>query len=181
VDPDADRRLVAEHLDREQTAAAWALRAVPPIELFLPPGGPLVVEATSGDAPPRGFAVADGVVHDLGEDAGALAFLRGPGAALDPLTLIVVLARYRLPAIVGGGPVLLVTAPTELHPAVAGPAVPVDLTRDGAAIVFTTQVWLPAGGDAMVVGVDRWRLVAGDDAALAGEVLRRVTVGEGVA
>ncbi len=181
---DAARRLVAEHLDRARPAGdrtAGSLRDVPPIELFLPPAGPQLVEETAGDAPPHGFAVADGVLYDLGEERGVLAFLRGPGVALDPLALVLVVARYRLPALVGGGPVLLVTAPSELHPAVAGPDVPVDLSRDGDAIVFTTQAWLPAAGGGTLVAVDRWRLVIGGAAALDGEALRRTTVGRGVA
>jgi hypothetical protein len=94
MDDGSPRRLVDSYLAREH-GGGWALREVPPIELFLPPQGPHVVEAGGArdGAPPRGFAVADGAVHDLGGADGLERFLRGPGAALDPLPLILLVAR----------------------------------------------------------------------------------------
>jgi hypothetical protein len=145
---------------------------LPPIELLLPPGGPRVVEALGADGRTRGFAIAGDDVHDLSDPGGFERFLRGPGAALDPLTLILLAARYRLPAIAGGEPLRLVTSAAELHPSVPAGAIPVDLVRDGAGFAFTTE--FRATGDGVLrVGVDRWHMATGPAAALGGRALHR--------
>jgi len=165
------RRLVESRL-----GGRVPLRAVPPLELFLPPAGPHVVEAAGDDGPPHGFAVAGGAVYDLGDPIGLDEFLRGPGTALDPLPLVLLVARYRLPALVGASPVRLVTSAAELHPAVATPGVPLDLSREDGAIAFTTQFCAADADGTVRVGVDRWRLSAGDDARLEGRRLQRAVL-----
>ena len=162
------RRLVDSRL-----GGGRPLREVPPVELFLPPAGPHVVEVAGDDGPPHGFAVAGAAVYDLADPIGLDEFLRGPGTALDPLPLVLLVTRYRLPALVDASPVRLVTSAAELHPSVAAAGVPVDFSREDGAIAFTTQFSAAAPDGSVRVGVDRWRLAAGDDALLEGRTLKR--------
>jgi hypothetical protein len=123
-------------------ATRAGVREVPQAELLLPLDGPRVLETAGTDGRVLGFALAGATLFELHDEQGLLAFLRDVGGALDPLALILLVTRYRLPGLVGAEHV-------ELDPA--------GLTVDGPAIAFATD----AGG-----ARDRWRLVTGSDAAL---------------
>ena len=170
----APRQLVERHL-AEGAGGAPTLRDVPPIELLLPPFGVHLVETVGDSEPPRGFAVdGDGHVHALHEADGLAGLLRS-GVQLDPLALILVVARYRLPALTGVWPVNLVTSLTDLDPASVAVSPPLDLVVDDGDTAFTTEVHTPRADGRVHVRLDRWRLATGA-ASLDGDVLLDVTV-----
>jgi hypothetical protein len=130
----AARERIAGALLRAATAAP--LRDVPQAELLLPLDGPRVVEATGADGRVLGFALVGATLFELHDGDGLLAFLREGARGLDPLALVLLVCRYRLPVLVDAEPIEL-----------AGLAV------DGTAITFAA-------------GSGRWRLVTGSGAAL---------------
>jgi hypothetical protein len=123
-------------------AAAATVREVPQAELLLPLDGPRVFETAGPDGRVLGFALVGATLFELHDEEGLRAFLHDAGGALDPLALILLVTRYRIPALVGAEQV-------ELAPA--------GLAVEGSAIMFATD----SGGV-----LDRWRLVTGSGAAL---------------
>jgi hypothetical protein len=142
-DPELDaavRRRLAGALLR--AAAGAEVRDVPQAELLLPLDGPRVLEIAGADGRMLGFALVGATLFELHDEQGLQAFLHDVGGALDPLALILLVGRYRLPALVGAEQV---------------DVVPDGLAVEGRAILFATD----SGGVR-----DRWRLVTGSGAAL---------------
>jgi hypothetical protein len=150
----------------------WDVREVLPIELLYPPGGPRVLEATAGGATPQGLLVLDdGSSVHLNSEDGTEEFLSRVAPALAPLAVVLTLARYRIPQVLGQPAVGLATNAGDLDPAIAGAGIPLGLDVDGNRIAFTTAF----GGDG--AGADRWTAVRGDPPSLSGEELARVPAG----
>lgn len=158
----------------------WALREVPRHELLLPPGL-IIVEARPDlfGVPVRRQAfvwLESGGPVALHEEAGFAAFLGVAADQLDPLTLALIAVAYRVPFVLDDWPVTLVTGADDLHEALAGHGLPIDLAARAGGVDFTTELRAPIETGELEVGLDRWALRTRPDPGLASTAGVRHTV-----